>query len=158
MWEPRASLSSLQQCAHVRDRVAIAFQAVRILFGLQFIDGNVYPCQPAHGVLSQMLEEIETDLADGKVARPGLERSGLSGRPFRRSRVRSGLSAGGKEIRTVGPGVREAPTRHMACKELNQAITEFFGRIREEGAAIAALASYRPGSRSSADPRSRISL
>jgi hypothetical protein len=29
----------------------------------------------------------------------------------------------------------------MACRELNQAITEFFGRIREEGAAIAALAS-----------------
>jgi hypothetical protein len=27
------------------------------------------------------------------------------------------------------------------CRELNQAITEFFGRIREEGAAIAALAS-----------------
>jgi hypothetical protein len=27
------------------------------------------------------------------------------------------------------------------CRELNQAITEFFGRIREQGAAIAALAS-----------------
>src|ERR1700756_1384756 len=31
-----ATLSPLQQCAHVRDRVGIAFQAVRILFGLQF--------------------------------------------------------------------------------------------------------------------------
>jgi hypothetical protein len=29
----------------------------------------------------------------------------------------------------------------QACRELNQAITEFLGRIREEGAAIAALAS-----------------
>ena len=34
--EPWAALSPLQQCAHVRDRVGIAFQAVRILFGLQF--------------------------------------------------------------------------------------------------------------------------
>src|SRR5216683_3140311 len=33
---PWAALSPLQQCAHVRDRVGIAFQAVRILFGLQF--------------------------------------------------------------------------------------------------------------------------
>src|SRR5438477_2722470 len=34
--EPWAALSPLQQCAHVRHRVGIAFQAVRILFGLQF--------------------------------------------------------------------------------------------------------------------------
>ena len=33
---PPKTLSPLQQCAHVRDRVGIAFQAVRILFGLQF--------------------------------------------------------------------------------------------------------------------------
>src|SRR5271170_2838091 len=31
-----AALSSLQECLHARDRVGIAFQAVRILFGLQF--------------------------------------------------------------------------------------------------------------------------
>ena len=31
-----STLSPLQQCAHVRDRVGIAFQAVCILFGLQF--------------------------------------------------------------------------------------------------------------------------
>jgi hypothetical protein len=36
MSERWAALSPLQQCAHVRDRVGIAFQAVRILFGLQF--------------------------------------------------------------------------------------------------------------------------
>src|SRR6516225_9538942 len=34
--EPWAALRPLQQCAHVRDRVGIAFQAVRILVGLQF--------------------------------------------------------------------------------------------------------------------------
>jgi hypothetical protein len=33
---PAKTLSPLQQCAHVRDRVAIAYLAVRILFGLQF--------------------------------------------------------------------------------------------------------------------------
>src|SRR5437016_7571034 len=33
---PPKTLSPLQECAHVRDRVGIAFQAVRILFGLQF--------------------------------------------------------------------------------------------------------------------------
>jgi hypothetical protein len=33
---PPKTLSLLQQCAHVRDRVGIAFQAVRILFGLRF--------------------------------------------------------------------------------------------------------------------------
>src|SRR5438309_6476000 len=33
---PPKTLSPLQQCAHVRDRVGVAFQAVRILFGLQF--------------------------------------------------------------------------------------------------------------------------
>ena len=33
---PPKTLSPLQQCAHVRDRVGIAFQAVRILFGFQF--------------------------------------------------------------------------------------------------------------------------
>src|SRR5437667_2797521 len=32
---PPKTLSPLQQCAHVRDRVGIAFQAVRLLFGLQ---------------------------------------------------------------------------------------------------------------------------
>jgi hypothetical protein len=36
MSERWAALSPLQQCAYVRDRVGIAFQAVRILFGLQF--------------------------------------------------------------------------------------------------------------------------
>src|SRR6267143_118414 len=33
---PPKTLGPLQQCAHVRDRVGIVFQAVRILFGLQF--------------------------------------------------------------------------------------------------------------------------
>jgi hypothetical protein len=33
---PRASLSPLQQGVHIGDRVGIAFQAVHILFGLQF--------------------------------------------------------------------------------------------------------------------------
>src|SRR5947207_1838076 len=33
---PWAALSPLQQCAHIRDRIGIAFQAVHIVFGLQF--------------------------------------------------------------------------------------------------------------------------
>ena len=48
-------------------------------------------------------------------------------------RCASALRANSLHIRT---GNFSSP-----CRELNQAITEFFGRIREEGAAIAALAS-----------------
>jgi hypothetical protein len=48
-------------------------------------------------------------------------------------RCASALRANSLRIRT---GNFSSP-----CRELNQAITEFFGRIREEGAAVAALAS-----------------
>ena len=48
-------------------------------------------------------------------------------------RYASALRANSLRIRT---GNFSSP-----CRELNQAITEFFGRIREKGAAIAALAS-----------------
>ena len=34
--EQWAALSPLQQCVHIRDRVGIAVQAVRFLFGLHF--------------------------------------------------------------------------------------------------------------------------